>query len=377
MARREASDPPGPANPPRPANSNLLIDWIHADEGDQASSEIGIASILYQTCLQTLAKVSKKYDAGHRASRSQKARVADSLARLCLFGDGLVDHGGLESCVKLDDELRGDVISLLCDLAKTLLRGTSRSWTENCASPALDLPIQCNADKIFNPAVEGNLLYVFDPVRSDEKLVSELKDLIDKASAVISQQATVTDNDEATSSSDDIDNQTSHHETRGVQRLTENDIFRALRAYTVSLMDLRPLLDQLIHDSIKLPPKADTHDQIPTFRVTDAAQSFVLQVHDKYREASKFLVERLGEANWQRYVRLKVADATDLPIADAEIPKSSFRPSSAFHDSGLGSSLPLTINARIIRRFSYFLPFHRDGGLPGQIQSPKHTATSC
>jgi hypothetical protein len=128
MARSEASDNPGPIEQLEPTGSpsaldnSLLLEWVKDSE---VSSELGIASTLYHTCLQTLTKASRQYMAKPKASRQQKTLLRDSHARLCLFGDGLIDHGGLESCLKLDDELSGDMIALLCNIVKLLLRGAS------------------------------------------------------------------------------------------------------------------------------------------------------------------------------------------------------------------------------------------------------------
>jgi hypothetical protein len=132
MARSEASDHPGPieqlesTGSPSALDNSLLLDWVSANKDSEVSSELGIASTLYQTCLQTLTKASRQYIASPKASRRQKTLLRDSHARLCLFGDGLIDHGGLECCLKLDDELSRDMIALFCNIGKLLLKGASK-----------------------------------------------------------------------------------------------------------------------------------------------------------------------------------------------------------------------------------------------------------
>jgi hypothetical protein len=108
-------------------------------------------------------------------------------------------------------------------------------------------------------------------------------------------------------------------------------------------MDICPTLEQ-IYRTAQLRPTKSLRNAPLTFHVTDAAQPYVLQVHDKYRQADMPLVRRLGEANWQRYKELRrdkhaIAAGADAHVPKAEIPKSVFRPVSGFHDSGLGTSL--------------------------------------
>jgi hypothetical protein len=135
MERSEASDYAGPIEQLEPTGSpsavenGLLLEWVNANKDSEVSSELGIAWTLYHTCLQTLTKASRQYMASPKASRRLKMLLQDSHARLCLFGDGLIDHGGLESCLKLDDELSGDMIALLCNIGKLLLRSASKRVT--------------------------------------------------------------------------------------------------------------------------------------------------------------------------------------------------------------------------------------------------------
>lgn len=191
------------------------------------------------------------------------------------------------------------------------------------------------------------LYHTYDPVQTKEGLVSDLTDLIEDAYAVVSQQTGP--GDDELSDSDGSESEESESECKTADFNNEDDILDALDTYTTSLMDLRPILEQSLSDSSK-PSTKRASIPPPEFHVTESARPYVLQVHDKYREAKSALVERLGEANWQRYVRIKAmmeaaanrvtsvraAPETIIP----EIPKSTFRPISLFHDSGLGTSVP-------------------------------------
>jgi hypothetical protein len=125
----------------------------------------------------------------------------------------------------------------------------------------------------------------------------------------------------------------------------ERYILDALDTYTASLMDLRPMLEQSLGDTL-VPKAKRAGSKPPTFHVTDSARPYVLQVHDKFRQANSALVERLGESNWQRHIRLKelaaaaenLVEGTIPQVVVTEAPKSAFQPLSRFHDSGLGSS---------------------------------------
>ena len=78
-----------------------------------------------------------------------------------------------------------------------------------------------------------------------------------------------------------------------------------------------------------------------SFSVSGPAMIYVSLVQEKFKKADHKLVERLGEANWQRHksVREKM-DSTEQSAHDSGIAYSIFRPYSEFHDSGIGTSAP-------------------------------------
>jgi hypothetical protein len=106
-------------------------------------------------------------------------------------------------------------------------------------------------------------------------------------------------------------------------------------------MDLLPSME----DTLYLASKAKDEDQtsLPLeFHVSGPARTYILNIRDRFPQADSQLVERLGEANWQRHIALRgrpmQADSSDAPVE--ELAKSVFLPVSLFQDSGLGSSLP-------------------------------------
>jgi hypothetical protein len=109
-------------------------------------------------------------------------------------------------------------------------------------------------------------------------------------------------------------------------------------------MDLLPSMEQTYRYSCDLESRLEEQSREVSFHVTEAARPYVLQVHDKFRNADVSLVERLGEANWQRFIRVRQQLAHGDQDADKQEAgpetHSRFTPASKFHDSGLGSSLP-------------------------------------
>ena len=133
----------------------------------------------------------------------------------------------------------------------------------------------------------------------------------------------------------------------------------ALKTSTTCLMDLLPSMENTLNYVNRT--NLDDQTSAPVaFQVSGPARTYVLSVYDRFRKADSRLVERLGEANWQRHTALRkshelqraklegiaesVAErsvaSVELTFGVQETPKSVFVPVSMFHDSGLGSSMP-------------------------------------
>jgi hypothetical protein len=115
----------------------------------------------------------------------------------------------------------------------------------------------------------------------------------------------------------------------------------SLKIYTTCLMDLLPSME----DTLSLTRQATDEDQpsLPLeFHVSGPARTYILNICDRFPKADSQLVERLGEANWQRHTALRglpmQTDSSDVPVE--ELAKSVFVPVSLFQDSGLGCSVP-------------------------------------
>jgi hypothetical protein len=79
---------------------------------------------------------------------------------------------------------------------------------------------------------------------------------------------------------------------------------------------------------------------LPAFEVSSPAISYVRNIHDKFPLADIRLVERLGEANWQRHMSIRNKNWQESNAIPQEAPRYNFHTISIFDDSGIGTSLP-------------------------------------
>ena len=128
----------------------------------------------------------------------------------------------------------------------------------------------------------------------------------------------------------------------------DEDPLEIIQDFTNGLMDLVPSLEE-IYARLHLPKIKSSTTSVPNFSVSQSALPFVQNISEEFQKAEKYLVERLGEANWQRFVRIRAwRDAAiphDAPASnmfdDGTVPKSLFEPPSLYRDSALGSSIAI------------------------------------
>jgi hypothetical protein len=197
------------------------------------------------------------------------------------------------------------------------------------------------------------LLWLIRFVGSDDEprvqaLVQEIKVLIEKGKAASLGTEDVEDNESLSSNGSDM-------------KLGESEVCNSLASQVACLMDLLPSMDNtLLHAMGR-----DRDGRVPAtvkFQVSGPASSYIRSVYDKFSEADTKLVERLGEANWQRHTTIRLnreaPTETGSTISKPGLKlesRSSFVPVSKFHDSGLGSSIPTPINdAASVRSHSSF-----------------------
>jgi hypothetical protein len=118
-----------------------------------------------------------------------------------------------------------------------------------------------------------------------------------------------------------------------------SNIAKDLGKHIFSLMELVPSMENTlaqIKGKVSTPTRVD-------FTVSEPAWPYASHVRDKFGKADPRLIQRLGQANWERHIKIterldEDADAYSKATQGINEAKSIFTPSSLFHDSGLGSS---------------------------------------
>ena len=82
--------------------------------------------------------------------------------------------------------------------------------------------------------------------------------------------------------------------------VTATKIFEDLRHQIQCLVDLVPLLDQELVRAEKASSRSAS-SEVAGCELSPSANYFVSLIGDKFKQAENYLVERLGEADWQRY----------------------------------------------------------------------------
>jgi hypothetical protein len=81
---------------------------------------------------------------------------------------------------------------------------------------------------------------------------------------------------------------------------------------------------------------SEKHHEMSNFEVSEPATIYVRNILDKFPMADINLVQRLGESNWQRHIKVRNRNE----VSDRTFTTCGAK--SVFHDSGVGSSIPPT-----------------------------------
>jgi hypothetical protein len=292
----------------------FLEEWIDGATICRESSAVGIVWSLYEGCLNFFAHlipfISKK-----PSTALTDAILNEEVGRLFAWGDGF-ENGELDRTIERDLELKNTALEYLSSLG-TLLTNSKRLYLFTL------LTVLTIAELFMVP--------IFKNVRGRAELEAAavgLRALVAKARTII---------DDSEDDTSDIESDTTAKSSN--RRAVLDEIASDIKFYNLRLMDLLPSIERtaVIHKDIP----ASRIDVIPTsvlFQVSKPAYAYVLQVRDKFPGADERLVERLGEANWQRRVRIREGLQEFTKEVATEAAKSLFIPVSMFHDSGLGTS---------------------------------------
>ena len=158
---------------------------------------------------------------------------------------------------------------------------------------------------------------------------SELSSLIEQAQAIISGP----NGDDLPNADEWGDEDDSDPESTSIQE--EAEFCEDVEFNTRCLMQLVPALEQNILSSQKPRVPLDRPTS-QAFSVSEPASTYISLAQQRFQDADLKLVQRLGEANWQRHVRLRTKlygheDERNEPSAPVA--------GSIFHDSGLGTTI--------------------------------------
>ena len=126
----------------------------------------------------------------------------------------------------------------------------------------------------------------------------------------------------------------------------DNNIAGELQFHIGCLVDLGSTLEKSLLCTETGRVRSSQSAPLP-FHISGTASVYISIIRDKFKDAEVQLIERLGEANWQRHVNVRLGMANVISDVKEEYtredPCSTFKPYSAFYDSGIGPSIPTQI----------------------------------
>lgn len=307
------------------------IAWLEDNaDGDKgatlAHGEEGFATCLYQECLEALTSLSKS----RSFKTSSKISPDNAVARLYLWGASL-GNGKLDTALQQSDDFRLSVLELLVSIGSLLIRaGTSCKTaiaTEDrnqAAAARRGLP-----EGIGVPASSSSSREISISTKTP---LDSLSFLVDQAKSLM----VVHDSETMGPCSEEYEDETSDEDDP--INISESCILDQIDFSIQCLMELGPTLRRNLLD-FETTSSDRSRQASALFSVSTPAMSYVSALREKFPNASSHLVERLGEANWQRHLRIRGRIFPDA-VADEAQPSSLFKPSSMFHDSGIGTTVP-------------------------------------
>ena len=126
----------------------------------------------------------------------------------------------------------------------------------------------------------------------------------------------------------------------------EESLYEKIQFGIARLMELAPTLQRNIARGEKARVQRILSSAQP-FRVSEPAEIYVSMAREKFKKADLKLIQRLGQANWQRHGRIRdmmfrsedSVEEKPVPHAILTTDHSTFRPPPTFHDSGLGTTI--------------------------------------
>jgi hypothetical protein len=281
------------------------------------SSDGGTASLTCDACIRVLMLLLSE------SSPGRNNILREVMMKLQLWRDGF-SSGELEMVLSRSRSLRINVLKHLRAVAINL---------ENCEPSyivnfeILNSTNSPQAWKIVVPSLDAE---VKERLQGRERILEEAKVLIK-----FDDNSSDSDSDSDAPSKFDS-GEDENHEYRYF--ITE------IQHHVGLLMNLLPSLQHILDYKLREEQNLKVKIQENQFIPTQAASAYINIIREKYPKAKTDLVERLGEANWQRHLTIRKkleASAKEVPRAEEEISvaKPLFHPISTFQDYGLETSL--------------------------------------
>jgi hypothetical protein len=273
-------------------NQEMLVDvhdWL--TEPDDFSSSIGIVGLFYNAIFGLFSRLLQ--DMQNSASPSQPIirRYKDELRRLYLWGDGFsVEEGQLDEVLVRTVEVAHNVLSILLQLSRVLVSDLHRI-----------------------SGLDGMM------VRQDlTKDINEVKQMQEQVYLIL-QNSEIPQANPYPYSDSDSESQLSGLEEECVEDIT---------TYIDCLMDLGQAIEYPAMDPFD-GENGSSQQDVEIFDVTTSqALSYCRKIRDRFPYLPKYLVERLGESNVVRAIRISNAQETQRRIVDSMSLSSKFEEAS-------------------------------------------------
>ena len=282
---------------------SLTLDWVRRhrsnnSDDDNEEAHRGLASSLYLLCLALLRQIFLQ----RKSSKKGSNALREELGKFYLWGHELADRK-LDRALEYSKDIKSEVLDSLSSVGRAVLRAYSSPNTAN----ELNLP---------------------------QATRQELRRLVEQA-------RTVADSRELELGLGDVgeDSESDTEDEDDVESSYDGVLVRKLAQHTSWLTQLSSTIEQ-DYVRAKVRQKRAVYPPVVPFSVSGPALFYVGLVQDKFPTAERKLVERFGEANWQRHINIRNQLDPDTPTAEKPAAHSVFRPHSAFHDSGIGTSVP-------------------------------------
>ena len=277
---------------------------------------------LFHECLAELRRLClRKESEGDPGSLSLP--YWNELNKLYLWGVPF-ENGTMDIALEASDKLRDKVISLLQSVAKALLTCQCDTYENLSCHKLLRLtPV------IVSPKVSAKDCSTTIETKTNPKLALLLERtqwIVGDADRTASSYA----GDESDQS--DYDSETSSN--------GENSVYETIQFGIARLMELAPSLQKNIVRGRKARTQHILSSSQP-FRASEPANIYIKIAQEKFKQADLKLVQRLGQASWQRHRRIRgMMYGSHASVHEQIVTEhSTFRPPPTFHDSGLGTTV--------------------------------------